>query len=434
MKDSGIEWIGKIPEHWDIKKIKHFTKRITKGTTPTTLSKEFVDKGILFLRVENITENQTIDIDNCLYIDHETNQLLNRSRLNKGNVLITIAGAIGRAVVVSEEKLPANINQAIAVLDLKSDIVEPQWISNNVIANYVQQIFTGLTVRTAQSNLSLEDIGNTNILLPPLQEQKVISAYLDKETAKIDSQISRNRRLVELLKEKRQATINHAVTKGLDPTVPMKDSGIEWIGKIPENWKLLKFRHICRLRQGLQIPQDERYHEPNHHRLPYITIQAINAGDNYHAQEYIENPSARVVCNSDDVLLARTGATGEVVTDKRGVFHNNFFAIDYDRKQVMRDFLVFYLKNSRLKENILLLAGTTTIPDLNHDDFLGLAVILPSIAQQQQISKFLNKQIQKANSLISKTELQIEKLQEYRQLLISAAVTGKMDVRQEIVA
>lgn len=207
----------------------------------------------------------------------------------------------------------------------------------------------------------------------------------------------------------------------------MKDSGIEWIGEIPEIWKLLKFRRICRLRQGLQIAQEKRFYENSTNRLPYITIKAINAGANYHAQEFIESPNNRVICYPDDVLLARTGATGEVVTDVHGVFHNNFFVIDYDRKKIDKNFLVWYLKNNNLKKRILLMAGTTTIPDLNHDDFLVLPIIVPKHEEQKQIADYLDIETIRIDSEIQKNQKLIKLLKEKRQSTINQAVTKGLD-------
>ena len=114
-----------------------------------------------------------------------------------------------------------------------------------------------------------------------------------------------------------------------------KDSGIEWIGEIPEHWEVMRLRRLCRLRQGLQIPISDRFDEQGPNLLPYITVKSIHAGQ---FDQYIENPSDRVICYENDVLLARTGNTGEVVTNIHGVFHNNFFAIDFDNKRIDRDY------------------------------------------------------------------------------------------------
>ena len=209
-------------------------------------------------------------------------------------------------------------------------------------------------------------------------------------------------------------------------SLEMKETGIEWIGKIPTHWKLMRFRYVCKVRKGLQIPQTERFWEPGQNRLPYITIKYLNK-ENPDYVEYIENAQDRVICNSDDVLLARTGATGEVVTNQHGVFHNNFFLIDYDRKLLIKDYLVYYLLSPKLKEHIIFLAGTTTIPDLNHDEFLNVYVLLPPLHEQTTISKYLNKERKRLLKLINNYLRLIRLLKEKRQAIINQSVTKGLD-------
>ncbi|MDY6931183.1 MAG: restriction endonuclease subunit S [Halobacteriota archaeon] len=206
-----------------------------------------------------------------------------------------------------------------------------------------------------------------------------------------------------------------------------KDSGIEWLGEIPEGWDAKKFRRVSRLKQGLQIAQSERFYEAGDDRYEYITIKSIHAKNNNNSKEYIEGPPPNVRCNKNDVLLARTGATGEVITDVYGVFHNNFFRIDFDRTAILRDFLVYYLRNPLIYQHLIVLAGTTTIPDLNHNDFLETLFLYPSPNEQREIVKFLDRQTGQIDELIEKKERQIELLKEKRAALISHAVTKGLD-------
>lgn len=202
-----------------------------------------------------------------------------------------------------------------------------------------------------------------------------------------------------------------------------KDSGVEWIGKIPSSWDSLQFRRVTHLQQGLQIAQSERFSEPQDDLIEYITIKSINAGRDRGHKEYILNPSSRVQCDINDVLLARTGATGEVVTDIKGVFHNNFFKVNYDKRKIVKDYLVYLLSVKELKNHLLMLAGTTTIPDLNHGSFLGTYIPSLSMQEQEQIVHFLDYETSIIDSLIEKQERLIELLKEKRQAVISHAVT-----------
>ena len=226
--------------------------------------------------------------------------------------------------------------------------------------------------------------------------------------------------------------INHVVTKGLNKNAKMKDSGIDWIGEIPEGWEILPFRRICYVNQGLQFPEEKRLEEQCEKSKIYITIKFLNSKEEG-VKEYIPNPPKNVICNKDDVLLARTGATGEVITNQEGVFHNNFFKINYDNARIIKDYLVYYLKMDAVKKILLLKAGVTTIPDLNHDAFLSTEIVIPPLPEQQAIVQYLDKQTSKIDKTIKKIQEKINLMEEYKKSLIHHVVTGKVDVREVVV-
>lgn len=206
-----------------------------------------------------------------------------------------------------------------------------------------------------------------------------------------------------------------------------KDSGVEWIGEIPSHWDIADFRRCVRLKQGLQIAQDKRFETDGKNRHVYITVKYTNSNKEDVDTEYIEKPYKSVMCDKDDVLLARTGATGKVITDVEGVFHNNFFKIIYDKQKITKEYLVYYLKQETIQNYLKLIAGTTTIPDLNHGVFLSTKVVLPNIIEQKQIVKYLDKKTSQIETLISKKEELIETLKASRSKLISETVTKGLD-------
>jgi len=217
-------------------------------------------------------------------------------------------------------------------------------------------------------------------LLETYHKLSLTAKYLDTKTTKIEQTITKNKRLITLLKEKRTSLINQTVTKGLNPDAPMKESGIEWIGEIPENSSIITFRRICELNQGLQFPENQRLNKKEKNSKIYITVKYLNSTDK--KREYIPNPPKRVICNENDIIMARTGATGEVFSNLNGVFHNNFFK-NY-KKNINRDYLLYYLKMDSIKNILLMKAGVTTIPDLNHDDFLETPFILYKLEEQKK--------------------------------------------------
>lgn len=201
-----------------------------------------------------------------------------------------------------------------------------------------------------------------------------------------------------------------------------KESYAAWLGNVPSEWDVMQLRRITHLQQGLQIPQEKRFHEAGRERVEYITIKYLNAVDSSQA-EYILSATDRVLCTEDDILLARTGATGQVVTGVNGAFHNNFFKVNYDKRKVMKDFLVYFLRVKEVIGHLLMLAGTTTIPDLNHGAFLGTKIALPILSEQWKITNFLDHETAKIDTLIEKQQQLIKLLKEKRQAVISHAVT-----------
>lgn len=218
MKQSGVEWIGQIPEHWSVFQLKHLVSLITKGTTPTTFGKDFVADGVRFIKVEAISNYQTIIEDKCAAIDTETDYLLGRSRLQEGDVLVSIAGAIGRVAVVRSKDVPANTNQAVAICRPKCKIIESAWLSYAISSDPSQRVLNDASVESAQANLSLTMLGRLPIAFPSLNEQRLILDTLRKQLEKVDNSKRLVMRATNLVRERRAALITAAVTGQIDVT------------------------------------------------------------------------------------------------------------------------------------------------------------------------------------------------------------------------
>lgn len=428
LKDSGIELIGRIPEHWRTIRL-NFAATINPPISKNSrLSK---DLEVSFLPMEKISEDGSLQLDDAKDISEIHGGL---TPFEDGDIIVA---KITPCFENGKGALCKGLRNGIGFGTTELHVLRPKRSFNGEFlfywtrsAPFYQMGESMMYGSAGQKRVPIEFIKSFKIAYPSLNEQIEISNFLRCKIRLIDSLTSKRERFIDLLQAKRQAIINQAVTKGLDPNAPTKSSGIEWIGEIPEHWGISRFRRICRVRQGLQIPQTERFWEPAPGRFPYITIRSIHENDPNH-QEYIADPPQRVRCDNDDVLLARTGATGEVVTNQCGVFHNNFFLIDFHRNKILKEFLVYYLRDSAVREHLLLQAGVTTVPDLDHDDFYDTPVLLPPKDEQRMIVNYLNDYLDKLNLAASKIEEQIEKIQEYRQTIIAAAVTGKLDISQE---
>jgi len=191
------------------------------------------------------------------------------------------------------------------------------------------------------------------------------------------------------------------------------------LGLIPDDWKRVKLSDVMKVRQGLQIAISERLKQPTELSKEYITIQSINKSEQ--PREYVESPSKRVICTKEDVLMTRTGNTGIVITDVEGVFHNNFFLMDFDRIKIDKIFLINYLKSSRVQHLILTKAGSSTIPDLNHNDFYSIEFPVPPLPEQRKIAKILLTW----DNAIATTEKLIYASKQQKKALMQQLLTGK---------
>jgi type I restriction enzyme S subunit len=216
MKDSGIEWLGEVPEHWEVKRIKMISSTISKGTTPTTIGADFTDVGVRFIKAENIGGNGQIITEPEFYISAETHQLLSRSSLAAGDVLVVIAGATtGKSTVLDGCLLPANTNQAVSFIRCKDPSLSTfiqAWLS----ISKIQEVILLTSVQSAQPNLSMEDLGNIPIPIPPHEEITFLMEFVSSSSIQLEALIAQAQRAINLLKERRSALISAAVTGKID--------------------------------------------------------------------------------------------------------------------------------------------------------------------------------------------------------------------------
>lgn len=405
-KDSCVEWIGEIPEDWDIHRFKINFDTI-KGRVPNNLQNEYKVGMFPYLSMEflrGINEN----------VEYSYNP--KAIKVSDNDLLLLWDGSNAGEFVNGKEGYLSSTMVKLIVNSLNFSY-------SNYLCKAFESLLKDLTVGMGIPHVNGDILYNIQIPIPGNHEQNQIANFLDKKTLIIDKAIEKNRKLIELLEEKRKSLINNVVTKGINPNAKMKDSGVEWIGEIPEISEVVPFRRICTLSQGLQFPQSERLEKYSPNSKIYITIKYIHSKEKI--KEYIPNPPLRVVFHKDDILMARTGATGEVVTNQEGVFHNNFFKINYNKSLLEKKYLVYYLKMDSIKENLVHKAGSTTIPDLNHDSFLDTSFIFHPIDIQKDISNYLDSKIYKNQSIIDNVFSRINFLEEYKKSLIHQIVTGK---------
>lgn len=330
-------------------------------------------------------------------------------RVDKGDLVMSICGTIGKPIIID---IPSCIHDGF---------VQLYEFNKNAYVEYFYYLLQfneeGLKAQGqpgTQVNLNSTIVANYNAFIPSLKEQKKIAEILTS----VDKVIELTEIEIEKLKNLKKGMMQDLLTKGIGHT-KFKDSPI---GKIPESWETSIFKNYCKVRQGLQIAISNRHKEDGENRYKYITVRFIK---DYANPEYIESPPASVICNKDDILMTRTGNTGQIVTNEHGVFHNNFFLIDFNRGKINKNFLYYYLSSELMQLKIEIAAGSTTIPDLNHGDFYKLPLVIPGKEEQAKIAEKLST----LDKLISNRNLKLEKIKNMKEGLMQDLLTGKVRVK-----
>ncbi|WP_407323845.1 restriction endonuclease subunit S [Tenacibaculum maritimum] len=407
-KDSGVEWIGEIPESWDVTSIKNLLEiPITDGphTTP-----KLYDTGIPFISAEAIRDNK-IDFNRKRgYISEKDYELFSKKYVPKRHDIYMVksgatTGNIG--VVETDEKF--TIWSPLAVFRTNNEKAFHRYLIYFLQSNiFKYQVELNWSYGT-QQNIGMGVLSNLKITYPNTKVQTQIAAYLDYHTQLIDNLISKKETLIQKLQEQRQAIINEAVTKGLNKNVALKDSGIEWLGDIPEHWTIAKFKYFAKIRNG----KDQKSVLVDDGKYPILGT----GGEFGRSSEFLyDKPS---------VLLGRKGTI-----DKPQFIEEPFWTVDtlfYTEieSDVVPKFL-FYLSTLI---PFSLLQESSAVPSMTQDKLHNVFLTKPSYDEQLSIVAFLESELNKLNVLNQLNLKQIQKLKAYRQSLISEAVTGKIDVR-----
>ncbi|MGR2956839.1 restriction endonuclease subunit S [Vibrio vulnificus] len=425
-KDSGVEWVGDIPKDWSMWKLAHAFNEIGSGTTPPTSNEEWFKGDIPWITTGELREKVIVDTKKKL--TKETLKAFPTLRQYPvGSVAIAMYGAtIGRLGIFGVE---ATTNQACCVMTHSEQI-------NNKYLYYWLWAFKEDIIRLSsgggQPNINQEKVASLRVSAPVSEEQQKIANFLDHETAKIDTLITKQEKLIELLKEKRQAVISHAVTKGMNPDAQMKDSGVEWVGEIPDSWSMWKLSHaFSEIGSGTTPPtDDEKWFGGN---IPWITTGELR-------EKVIIDTKKKITVDTlkkfptlrkypvGSIAIAMYGAT----IGRLGIFGveattNQACCVMTTSTQLDNKFLFYWL--GAYREEIIKLSSGGGQPNINQEKVASLRVSAPSLKEQQEIVKYLDHEIAKIDVITDKQELAIKLMKERKTALISAAVTGKIDVR-----
>lgn len=430
-KDSGVEWIGQIPKDWDMWKISHACSYIASGTTPKSDDEnKYYGGEILWVTTGELRENLVLDTQKKV----TERAILDMPTLRvhpKGSVSIAMYGAtIGRLGIFGKE---ATTNQACCVMP-PSSILYNKYLFYWLFATRLEII--NLSSGGGQPNVNQEKIASLKVSAPSYPLQQTIANFLDHETAKIDTLIEKQQQLIQLLKEKRQAVISHAVTKGLNPDAPMKDSGVEWLGQVPEHWEVSQLKY--KIKHGTSITYGIVQAGPHvEDGVPYIKTSDM-AGDKLPIDGYsktshaIDNSYSRSKVFEGDIVIAIRASVGKcllVPSEISGANLTQGTAKISPSSEIGSEYMLSYLSSAPVQLHLNTIAKGATFKEITLDMLRRVPVLVPPSEEQVKIMAEVNFFVDRFSSLIVNAEKQMALLSERRTALISAAVTGKIDVR-----
>lgn len=424
-KDSGVEWLGAVPEHWEVKRLGHYFSERREKVSDRDYEPLSVTKNGVLPQLD--TAAKTDDGDN-------------RKLVLTGDFVINSR---------SDRKGSSGLSDRDGSVSLINTVLRPSEQMSGEFAHHLLRSASfqeeyyrygrGIVADLWSTNYS--EMKNISLAVPSLPEQLQIALFLDHETAKIDALIAEQERLIELLKEKRQAVISHAVTKGLDPSVPMKDSGVAWLGEVPAHWEVRALRRvISAIEQGWSPECYAR--EAEEQEWGVLKTGCVNGGTFRPAENKALPPELSPVTSYEvrvgDVLMSRASGSPELVgstalvTSTRGclMLSDKIFRLQLN-EAVNAPFFVAALNSRALRIQIenALSGGNGMANNLPQSSLLTFQMAVPPLSEQTGIAAFLDQEIAKIEALINEGALSSELLKERRTALISAAVTGQIDAR-----
>ncbi|MCR8697524.1 restriction endonuclease subunit S [Campylobacter sp. LMG 7929] len=426
-KDSGIEWLGEIPEHWEVVTLKYLVEKIIGGGTPDTSNLDYWTNnkkdGYLWVSIEDITKSSFIT-DTKRYITQNGLKSSSAKLIPPFSILYSIYASLGK-IAYSDQILTTN--QAILGIQSNHKLVFYKFLFYYLCntTNYV----TILSSMTTQNNISLSVVANLKIPLPPLKEQEQIANFLDEKCEKIKNFIEKKEKLINLLKEQKQALINETITKGLDKNVNFKDSGIEYLGEIPQHWKVVRLGLILKTSSGTTPDSgNDKYYKGG--QIVWINSGDLNDGflkDSKRkiTQDALDDYSVLKIFDKDSLIIAMYGATiGKTAILKVNACVNQACCV-LEKSAWYNTFYLFYLFN-RYKKELISMGSGGGQPNISQDIIKNLKIPLPPLKEQEQIANFLDEKCKKIDLLIEKTEKQIKLIKEYKTALINQAICGRI--------
>ncbi|MDM1340580.1 restriction endonuclease subunit S [Acinetobacter pseudolwoffii] len=419
-KDSGVEWLGEVPEHWQQKPIWSLFSRIKRVNHPNEpLLSVYRDYGVILKDSRDDNHNRASEDLTPYQLVRPNDLVINKMKAWQGSIAISeYQGIVSPAYYVYEPKQPYC----------------SKYIHFLIRSTYFIQSYKNFSkgIRVNQWDLEHDAFTHIDLLLPPLSEQNKIVSFLDTETSRIDHLIAKQEKLINLLEEHRKSVISHAVTKGLDPNVPMKDSGVEWLGEVPEHWYVTSVKRGFSVKLGKML-QPEKNSENDvskkYLKASNISWNVISSTEN--EMWFSENDILQLRLNKGDLLVTEGGDVGKscIWDSTQEMYYQNSINRVRSKKHALNKFLYYWIFKLKSIGYIDILCNKATIAHFTAEKLNEMILLLPSKYEQNEIVNYLDEKTSKIDTLIAKQRELIAKLKKYRISIISHAVTGKIDVR-----
>ena len=415
-KDSGVEWIGKIPTNWKSKRFS-YSIDIQKGKIPKNLTDEKLIDSLPYLSMGVLRGDKPMEFSNENGIVH----------VSKGDIGLLWDGSnSGEVIRINREGI---LSSTVSLLSLKDDSIDKEFCF--YLLKFYENDFRENTIGMGIPHVSGDHVRESKLIIPPISEQQQIVYFLDTKTSLIDSLIEKTQQKIELLKEKRTSLSNEVVTKGLNPNVEMKDSGVEWIGEIPSHWMRNKLNRISeRIGDGLhstpKYVDSSEYYFINGNNLVNGEIKIFDSTKCVSEEEF---KKYFIQLNSKTLLLSINGTIGNLsfYNDEKVILGKSSCYINL-KENINHHFVYYVLKSESISKYFTFELTGTTIFNLSLNSIRNTPIVIPPENEQQQIVEYLDEQTELIDKTITIEEKRIELLKEYRQSLISEVVTGKRKV------
>lgn len=431
-KDSGVKWLGEVPAHWALTKLKNVA-RFSGGGTPSRDNPAFWSGHIPWVSPKDMKSERISGAEEFITdagLSSSTSNLVPPGKL----LMVVRSGILKHTIPVAVNEVEVALNQDMKALDFGADSSLSPFFQR-----WVQGLNDSLLLEWAKQGATVESIehaylAETVLPMPPPEERTRICEVLDRETAKIDALVAEQEMLITLLKEKRQAVISHAVTKGLDPTVPMKDSGVEWLGEVPAHWETMRVKDC-----GCEVVDCKNRTPEPHADGDYFVVRTSCVKDGQFSPDpgywtdeanFIEW-TAKGRPLAGDVLFTREAPTGEACLAPEGLdfcLGQRMMYIRPPEGILLSEFLLYSIYGGLARERISEKSKGSTVGHLRVGEVGELPLLLPPLDEQHDIIGCLNEELSKLQKLAAESERAISLMSERRSALISAAVTGQIDV------